>query len=122
MRFFQLRYVRELETCCKTANASRSHKVTIRICPATQCCWVWNKGQHRNCSFMWSFLIVLNIIRFHNKDEYYFNATVKSSCDAAAGICKHNARQAREEKNRAPFEFYQFCIRKLSIPHIIIKE
>lgn len=60
---------------------------------------------------------------FHEKDygvkaEHHFNVTAhgKSSCDAASGICKNNARQAskRGVKITTPFEFYEFCNKKLA--------
>lgn len=51
------------------------------------------------------------------KAEHHLNVTAhgKSSCDAASGICKHNARQAskRGEKITTPFELFEFCQRKL---------
>lgn len=59
----------------------------------------------------------------HEKDynvkcEHHFNATAhgKSKCDAACGVCKHNARQAskRGEKITNPMEFYSFCQSKLA--------
>lgn len=50
--------------------------------------------------------------------EHHFHVTAhgKSSCDAAAGICKHNARQAskRGEKITTPLQFYHFCQRNLA--------
>lgn len=52
------------------------------------------------------------------KAEHHFHVTAhgKSSCDAASGICKHNARQSskRGEKITTPYEFYEFCQRKLA--------
>lgn len=60
---------------------------------------------------------------YHEKDfnvkcEHHFHATAhgKSSCDAASGICKHNARQAskRGEKIATPLQFYNFCRNKLA--------
>lgn len=69
-----------------------------------------------------SFKSFCNLLH-HQKDfdvkcERHFHATAhgKSSCDAASGICKNNARQGskRGRKITNPQEFYEFCEAKLS--------